>query len=122
MTENYNTLTPEEQRVILYKGTERAFSGIHNDNKDDGIYCCKQCKAQLFDSNTKFDSGSGWPSFDNTIKEAVQEIADEDGRRTEIVCASCGGHLGHVFKGERMTEKSVRHCVNSISLSFETKK
>jgi methionine-R-sulfoxide reductase len=119
MRENYNRLNDEEQRVILYKGTERAFSGKYYDHKEDGTYTCKQCNTPLFNSTDKFNSGTGWPSFDDAIEDAVQEIPDADGRRTEIVCATCGGHLGHVFKGERMTAKSVRHCVNSISLNFE---
>lgn len=119
MISNYNSLTEEEQRIILYKGTERAFSGEYHDNKEAGIYKCKQCNAELFHSDTKFNSGTGWPSFDDAIKDAVQEIADADGRRVEIVCSSCGGHLGHVFKGEKMTPKSVRHCVNSASLNFK---
>ncbi|MEA2019676.1 MAG: methionine-R-sulfoxide reductase [Campylobacterota bacterium] len=121
MSNNYNTLSPEEQRVILHKGTERAFTGEHNTNKEDGVFTCKQCDAPLFNSDAKFNSGTGWPSFDDTIEGAVKEVPDADGRRVEIVCANCGGHLGHVFKGERMTPKSTRHCVNSISLNFEKK-
>ena len=121
MSNNYNTLSTEEQRVILNKGTEQAFTGKHNTNKENGIFTCKQCDAPLFNSDAKFNSGTGWPSFDDTIAGAVREIPDADGRRVEIVCATCGGHLGHVFKGERMTPKSTRHCVNSISLNFEKK-
>ena len=119
MSNKYNQLTQEEQRIILHKGTERPFSGEYDKNKEDGIYKCRQCNAPLFKSDAKFDSRSGWPSFDDTIKDAVKEVPDADGRRVEIVCATCGGHLGHVFKGEGMTPKSTRHCVNSVSLSFE---
>ena len=119
METKYNQLTQEEQAVILHKGTERSFTGKYNDNKSDGVYHCKQCNAPLFNADAKFNSGTGWPSFDDTIPNAVKEIPDADRRRVEIVCAVCGGHLGHVFKGERMTQKSVRHCVNSISLDFK---
>jgi len=114
----YNKLTPEEEYVILNKGTEAPFSGALNSNKETGVYTCKQCNAPLFNSEDKFDSGSGWPSFDDEIAGAVKRIPDADGYRVEIVCASCGGHLGHVFEGEGMTPKSTRHCVNSLSLNF----
>jgi len=117
----YNTLNEEETRVIVNKGTERSFTGKFWDHKEDGMYTCRQCNAPLFPSDTKFDSGTGWPSFDDAVDGAVREVPDADGRRVEIVCANCGGHLGHVFKGERMTEKSTRHCVNSISLDFVAK-
>jgi len=117
----YNELNEEEQYVILNKGTERSFTGKFHDYKEDGMYTCRQCSAELFPSDTKFDSGTGWPSFDDAVEGAVREIPDADGRRIEIVCDNCGGHLGHVFKGERMTEKSTRHCVNSISLDFVAK-
>jgi len=116
-----NQLTPEEQHVILHKGTEYAFSGKFYDHKEDGIYLCRHCNAPLFSSDAKFDSKTGWPSFDEALEGAVEEVPDADGRRTEIVCAKCKGHLGHVFKGEEMTPKSVRHCVNSISLDFVKK-
>jgi len=119
MTKNYNQLNEEEKRVILNKGTERAFTGEYWDNHENGIYTCKQCNIPLFSSNAKFDSGTGWPSFDDMIEANVKELPDADGRRVEIVCASCGGHLGHVFKGEGFTQKSTRHCVNSISLNFQ---
>ncbi|MEA1915616.1 MAG: bifunctional methionine sulfoxide reductase B/A protein [Campylobacterota bacterium] len=119
---NYNDLNAEEQRVILHKGTERAFSGKYFDHKGDGLYHCKQCNAPLYKSNSKFDSGCGWPSFDDTIQESVKEVPDADGRRVEIVCANCGGHLGHVFKGEQFTPKNTRHCVNSVSIQFEEDK
>jgi len=111
-------LNQEEQSVILHKGTERPFSGKFVDHHDEGIYTCRQCGAALFPSSAKFDSRSGWPSFDEAIEEAVREVPDADGRRVEIVCADCGGHLGHVFHGEQMTAKDIRHCVNSISLDF----
>jgi methionine-R-sulfoxide reductase len=112
-------LTPEEERVILQKGTERPFSGAYWDHHGAGMYRCKRCSAALFPSTAKFDSGTGWPSFDDAVKGAVREVPDADGFRTEIVCAACGGHLGHVFKGEGFTAKGVRHCVNSVSLEFE---
>lgn len=114
-------LTPEEQRVLLHKGTERAFTGDLWNHKGDGFYHCKQCDAPLFKSDAKFDSGTGWPSFDQALPGAVREEPDADGHRIEIVCARCGGHLGHVFKGERMTDKNTRHCVNSICLTFKSK-
>lgn len=114
----YNTLTPEEERVILHKGTERAFTGIYNSHKEDGTYICKRCDEPLFRSEDKFDSQSGWPSFDDAIPGAVKQVPDADGMRTEIVCDNCGAHLGHVFTGERFTDTNVRHCVNSISLNF----
>lgn len=115
---NWNPLTDEEKRVIINKGTEYPFSNEYHDNKDSGLYQCKQCNQPLFESNTKFNSGTGWPSFDDAIAGAVQEVPDRDGRRIEIVCSNCKGHLGHVFKGEQLTDKNTRHCVNSISLSF----
>lgn len=115
---SYNTLNEQEEYVILRKGTESPFTGKFNDHKEAGIYTCRQCNQALFKSESKFNSGTGWPSFDDTIENGVKELSDSDGRRVEIVCANCGGHLGHVFKGERMTPKSTRHCVNSLSLDF----
>lgn len=112
-------LTDQEKRVILQKGTEAPFSGIYNDNKQKGTYLCKQCGAALYRSDDKFDSRCGWPSFDDEIKGAVKRIPDPDGQRVEIICANCGGHLGHVFEGEGFTTKNTRHCVNSISLDFK---
>lgn len=114
----FNQLTPEEQAVILHKGTERPYTVEFVDNKTEGKYICKQCNSALYLSKDKFDSHCGWPSFDDEIKGAVKRIPDADGRRTEIVCANCGGHLGHVFTGEGFTSKNIRHCVNSISMKF----
>lgn len=111
-------LTEEERRVLLHKGTERPFVGKYTDEKSRGIYTCKLCGSPLFDSSAKFDSHSGWPSFDDAIDGAVKRVPDSDGRRVEIVCANCGAHLGHVFEGEGFTSKNTRHCVNSISLNL----
>ena len=114
----YNKLTEEEARVILHKGTERPHTGKFDNFFEKGTYNCKQCGAALYNSDTKFDGHCGWPSFDDEIEGAIKRIPDADGMRTEIVCANCGGHLGHVFLGEGYTEKNTRHCVNSVSLSF----
>ncbi len=115
---NYKKLTPEEERVILHKGTEAPFSGKYEKFEEKGTYVCKQCGAPLFRSEDKFDAQCGWPSFDDEIPGALKKIRDADGMRTEIQCANCGAHLGHVFKGEGFTSKDTRHCVNSVSLDF----
>jgi peptide methionine sulfoxide reductase msrA/msrB len=115
---HYNKLTPEEERVILEKGTELPGTGKYLNNTEAGTYTCKQCDAPIYRSEAKFDSHCGWPSFDEEIKGAVIRIPDPDGMRTEIVCANCGAHLGHVFTGEGFTDKDTRHCVNSISMNF----
>ncbi|MCH2225111.1 MAG: methionine-R-sulfoxide reductase [Crocinitomicaceae bacterium] len=119
---NWNPLTFEEKRVIIGKGTEIPFTGEFNDHKLFGTYVCRQCESPLYESADKFSSGCGWPSFDDEIPNAVKRIKDADGKRVEIVCNTCDGHLGHVFTGEQFTEKNTRHCVNSISLKFIEKK
>ncbi len=114
----HNSLTPEEKDIIEYKGTEPPYSGQYDNFDEAGTYICKRCNAELYRSHDKFHAGCGWPSFDDAIDGAVRELPDADGHRTEIQCANCGGHLGHVFRGEHLTAKDTRHCVNSLSMRF----
>jgi methionine-R-sulfoxide reductase len=116
--QKYRKLTEEEEEVIINKGTEAPFTGKYFAFWERGTYVCKRCGAPLYRSETKFEAGCGWPSFDNEIPGAVKRIPDSDAVRTEIQCAKCGAHLGHVFFGEGFTKKNTRHCVNSISMDF----
>ena len=115
---SYNPLSPEERRVIEGKGTERPFSGEYDDFYKAGVYVCRRCNAELYRSDDKFDARCGWPAFDQEVSGAVRHLPDPDGMRTEIECAACGGHLGHVFTGEGFTPTNTRHCVNSVSMRF----
>lgn len=124
MKEKYcKNLTAEEKSILKEKGTEKPFSGKYNNFFADGIFVCRACKSPLYKSESKFDSGCGWPSFDNEIKGAINRYEDLSGGRvrTEICCANCDGHLGHVFYGEKLTENDIRHCVNSLSIQFQSK-
>ncbi len=121
-TTNFNPLTPQEEYVIVHKGTDRPFTGDYYDKKDEGTYTCRRCNTPLYHSSDKFDSHCGWPSFDDEIEGAVIRVLDKDGMRTEIICSNCKGHLGHVFLGEGFTRKETRHCVNTSSLLFVPKK
>jgi methionine-R-sulfoxide reductase len=115
---NYTPLTPEEERIILHKGTEAPFSNEYYLHREKGVYICKRCGAELYKSSDKFDSDCGWPSFDDSFPGAVKRLPDADGQRTEIICNNCGAHLGHVFEGEKLTPKDTRYCVNSLSMKF----
>jgi len=114
----YNTLTAEERHVIEGKGTERPFTGEYDDFYEAGIYLCRRCNAELYRSDDKFDAHCGWPAFDKEIPGAVRQLPDPDGMRIEVECVNCGGHLGHVFMGERLTPTNARHCINSLSMKF----
>ena len=120
----FDELTTEERRIMVKKGTERAGSGIYIDHFDKGVYICKACNNPLFRSEFKFKSDCGWPSFDDEIKGAILRYPDYSYgmKRVEICCANCKGHLGHVFEGEKITEKNIRHCVNSLSIKFVSNK
>jgi peptide-methionine (R)-S-oxide reductase len=118
---SYNNLTPEEEKVIVHKGTEAPFIGEYDNFFEEGTFICKRCNAPLFSSKSKFDSGCGWPAFDDSLVGAVYRVPDPDGIRTEIECATCGAHLGHEFVGESLTAKNTRECVNSVSIRFVPK-
>ena len=115
---SYNYLTPEQESVIVHKATEAPFTGEYDNFFEEGTYICRKCNAPLFRSKNKFNSGCGWPSFDGSFPNALKRVPDPDGLRTEIECANCGGHLGHEFLGEHITDKNVRECVNSLSIRF----
>lgn len=117
----YNKLAPEEKQIIENKGTEAPFSGEYDNFYKDGTFICRRCNASLFSSESKFDAGCGWPAFDHNFPNTLKRLSDPDGIRTEIQCANCGAHLGHVFEGEHLTDKDTRHCVNSLSIRFVPK-
>ena len=114
----YNELAPQEKNIIEMKGTERPFSGEYDNFYQESTYVCRRCNAELYRSDDKFDAHCGWPAFDDEVPGAVRRLPDPDGRRIEVECANCNGHLGHVFLGERLTSKNTRHCINSISMRF----
>ena len=116
--QSYNPLTAEEKYIIEHKGTERPFTGEYDDFYESGSYICRKCNAELYRSADKFDAHCGWPAFDKEVPGAVKHLPDADGHRTEVECANCGGHLGHVFMGEGFTPTNARHCINSISMKF----
>ena len=115
---SFNNLTDEEKRVIEDRGTETPFSGEYDDFYEDGTFICRRCNLPLFSAKAKYDAQCGWPAFDDTFPGAVRELPDPDGERTEIECNNCGAHLGQVFRGEKLTERDTRHCVNSLSIKF----
>jgi peptide-methionine (R)-S-oxide reductase len=115
---NYNKLTPDEERVLVDKTTEPPFTGVYDNFYEDGTFICRRCNTPLFSSKSKFDSGCGWPSFDEYFPNAVKRVPDPDGIRTEIECSNCNAHLGHEFLGEQLTDKNTRECVNSLSIRF----
>lgn len=114
----FNKLTSEEEGIIIGKKTEAPFTGEYDDFYDEGTFICRRCNSPLFSSQSKFDAGCGWPSFDEEYPNSLKRIPDSDGQRTEIQCANCGAHLGHEFLGEHLTQKNTRHCVNSLSIKF----
>jgi len=114
----FNKLSPEEKDIIEYKGTEEPYTGEYDNFYEKGVFICRKCNAPLFSSKAKFDASCGWPSFDENFPNAVNQLPDPDGQRVEIECANCRAHLGHVFKGEHLTDKDTRHCVNSLSIRF----
>ena len=116
--QSYNPLTAEEKYIIEHKGTERPFTGEYDDFYESGSYICRKCNAELYRSADKFDAHCGWPAFDKEVPGAVKHLPDSDGHGTEVECANCGGHLGHVFMGEGFTPTNARHCINSISMKF----
>lgn len=118
---NYNKLTPDEESVVVDKVTEPPFTGEYDNFYEDGTFICRRCNMPLFSSKSKFDSGCGWPSFDEYFPNAIKRVPDTDGIRTEIECSNCKSHLGHEFLGEHLTDKNTRECVNSLSIRFVPK-